>query len=107
MGADDLIWARRGAGDGVDIERRGVGAKELEEGIAIRASDIDTAWINGYGFPAHLGGPMYWGAQIGLDKIHAMALKLGAANGPRWMPGEYLTRLVERGPTDDGRWAWA
>ena len=83
------------------------GAKELEEGIAIRASDIDTAWINGYGFPAHLGGPMYWGAQIGLDKIHAMALKLGAANGPRWMPGEYLTRLVERGPTDDGRWAWA
>jgi 3-hydroxyacyl-CoA dehydrogenase len=81
------------------------GAKELEEGIAIRASDIDTAWINGYGFPAHLGGPMYWGVQIGLDKIHAMALKLGAANGPRWMPSEMLTRLVQQGPKD-GQWRW-
>ena len=31
----------------------------LEEGIAIRASDIDTVWVNGYGFPTHRGGPMY------------------------------------------------
>jgi 3-hydroxyacyl-CoA dehydrogenase len=81
------------------------GAKELEDGTAIRASDIDTAWINGYGFPAHLGGPMYWGAQIGLDKIHAMALKLGAANGPRWMPGKLLERLVSEGPKN-GKWSW-
>lgn len=81
------------------------GAKELEDGTAIRASDIDTAWINGYGFPAHLGGPMYWGAQIGLDKIHAMAVKLGEANGPRWMPGKLLERLVSEGPKD-GKWSW-
>jgi 3-hydroxyacyl-CoA dehydrogenase len=81
------------------------GAKELDDGTAIRASDIDTCWINGYGFPAHLGGPMYWGASIGLDKIHAMALKLGAANGPRWLPGTLLTRLVEQGPKE-GKWSW-
>jgi 3-hydroxyacyl-CoA dehydrogenase len=73
------------------------GAKELEDGTAIRASDIDTAWVNGYGFPAHRGGPMYWGAQIGLDKVHAMALELGASNGPRWMPGKLLERLASEG----------
>jgi 3-hydroxyacyl-CoA dehydrogenase len=73
------------------------GAKELEDGTAIRASDIDTAWVNGYGFPAHRGGPMYWGAQIGLDKVHAMALELGANNGPRWMPGKLLERLASEG----------
>jgi 3-hydroxyacyl-CoA dehydrogenase len=81
------------------------GAKELEDGTAIRASDIDTCWINGYGFPAHLGGPMYWGAQTGLDKIHAMALRLGETNGSRWLPGELLTRLVKEGPKA-GKWSW-
>ena len=81
------------------------GAKVLDDGIVIRASDIDTCWINGYGFPAHLGGPMYWGAAIGLDKVHAMALKLGGTNGPRWMPGKLLDRLVKEGPKD-GKWGW-
>jgi 3-hydroxyacyl-CoA dehydrogenase len=73
------------------------GAKELEDGTALRASDIDTAWVNGYGFPAHRGGPMYWGAQIGLDKVYALALELGERNGPRWMPGELLGRLAKEG----------
>jgi 3-hydroxyacyl-CoA dehydrogenase len=73
------------------------GAKILEDGTAIRASDIDTVWVNGYGFPAHRGGPMYWGEQIGLDKVHAMALELGARNGPRWMPGKLLERLANDG----------
>ena len=36
------------------------GVRILEEGIAQRASDIDVVWINGYGFPRHRGGPMYW-----------------------------------------------
>jgi 3-hydroxyacyl-CoA dehydrogenase len=73
------------------------GAKILEEGIAIRASDIDTVWVNGYGFPAHRGGPMYWGAQLGLEKIFAMALEAGKRNGPRWLPGKLLERLVREG----------
>src|SRR5215471_8779560 len=45
------------------------GAKILEEKKAIRASDIDTVWINGYGWPVYRGGPMYYGDQIGLDKV--------------------------------------
>jgi 3-hydroxyacyl-CoA dehydrogenase len=81
------------------------GAKVLEEGIAIRASDIDTVWVNGYGFPSHRGGPMYWGQQLGFDKVHAMSLEAGKRNGPRWMPGKLLDQLVRKGPGEDG-WSW-
>src|SRR5207237_1686354 len=35
-------------------------AKVLEEGVAIRASDIDVALILGYGWPVYTGGPMFW-----------------------------------------------
>jgi 3-hydroxyacyl-CoA dehydrogenase len=74
------------------------GAKELEEGIAIRASDIDVAWMNGYGFPIHTGGPMFWGEQIGLDKVLETARALGAENGQtRWGPSKLLERLVAEG----------
>src|SRR3546814_3236678 len=44
------------------------GAKILEEGIAQRAPDIDVVWLNGYGWPRHTGGPMFWADQVGLDK---------------------------------------
>ena len=47
------------------------GAKILEEGKAIRASDIDVIWQNGYGWPVYRGGPMFWGDQIGAAKIAA------------------------------------
>ena len=47
------------------------GTKILEEGMAQRASDIDTVWINGYGWPAYTGGPMFWADTIGLDKVVA------------------------------------
>ena len=57
------------------------GAKILEERIAIRASDIDIVWINGYGWPAYRGGPMYYADTIGLqtvvDKLEQHAPKLG------------------------------
>jgi 3-hydroxyacyl-CoA dehydrogenase len=55
------------------------GAKILEEGMAQRASDIDTVWINGYGWPAYTGGPMFWADTIGLDKVVA-GLKAHAAS---------------------------
>ncbi len=58
------------------------GAKILEERIAIRASDIDIVWINGYGWPAYRGGPMYYADSIGLEtlvrKLEEHAPKLGA-----------------------------
>lgn len=73
------------------------GAKELEDGTAMRASDIDVAWVNGYGFPAHKGGPMWWGMRTGLKPIHAMAVRLAERNGPRWAPSPLLARLAESG----------
>ena len=45
------------------------GAKVLEEGIAIRASDIDVAAILGYNWPVYTGGPMFWGDTVGLQKV--------------------------------------
>lgn len=45
------------------------GARILEEGIALRPSDIDIVWINGYAFPAGKGGPMFWAEQAGLAHI--------------------------------------
>ncbi len=47
------------------------GALILEEGIAQRASDIDTVWVNGYGWPPYTGGPMFWADTIGLDAVLA------------------------------------
>ncbi|MES2095846.1 MAG: 3-hydroxyacyl-CoA dehydrogenase NAD-binding domain-containing protein [Pseudomonadota bacterium] len=47
------------------------GAKILEEGMAQRASDIDTVWIYGYGWPVYRGGPMFWANLVGLDKVVA------------------------------------
>jgi len=41
----------------------------LEEGIASRASDIDVVWTSGYGFPRHLGGPMFYADTLGLDHV--------------------------------------
>ncbi len=73
------------------------GARELEEGIALRAGDIDVAWINGYGFPAFRGGPMHWGEQLGLDRVVAMAERLGADLGPRWQPTALLKDLAANG----------
>jgi 3-hydroxyacyl-CoA dehydrogenase len=45
------------------------GAKVLEEGIAIRASDVDVAAILGYNWPVYTGGPMFWGDTVGLQKV--------------------------------------
>jgi len=73
------------------------GAKEIEDGTAIRASDIDVAWVNGYGFPAHKGGPMFWGEQVGLDRIYEAAVEAAKRNGPRWGPGKLLERLASEG----------
>ena len=47
------------------------GAKILEEGIAIRPSDIDIVWINGYGWPVYRGGPMFYADTVGLPTVVA------------------------------------
>ncbi|HUJ74242.1 MAG TPA: 3-hydroxyacyl-CoA dehydrogenase NAD-binding domain-containing protein, partial [bacterium] len=73
------------------------GAKILQEGIAIRASDIDTIWINGYGFPAYRGGPMFYGDSVGLRRVYDTIVKYQQAHGDVWQPAALLKRLAEQG----------
>ena len=73
------------------------GAKILEEGIAIRASDIDVIWINGYGWPLYLGGPMFWADLVGLDKILDTLKKFHKEYGDLWKPAPLLEKLVSEG----------
>lgn len=73
------------------------GAKILEEGIAIRSSDIDIVWINGYGWPVYRGGPMFYGEQIGLGKVLDRLQGYEATLGPEFKPSALLERLVADG----------
>jgi 3-hydroxyacyl-CoA dehydrogenase len=74
------------------------GAKILEEGIAIRGSDIDVVWVNGYGWPLYRGGPMYWADQVGLAEVAAKIREYGERLGGRhWDPSPLLERLAEEG----------
>jgi 3-hydroxyacyl-CoA dehydrogenase len=70
------------------------GAKVLEEGVALRASDIDVIYVYGYGFPAHRGGPMWYADAIGpkaaLDRIREFERE----HGPAWKPAALLERLA-------------
>jgi 3-hydroxyacyl-CoA dehydrogenase len=72
------------------------GARVIEEGIAQRASDIDVVYVNGYGFPAHRGGPMYYGQQLGLIRVVRLLKRISAQQGsdPSWKPAPLLLRLA-------------
>ncbi len=73
------------------------GAKILEEGKAIRASDIDIVWINGYGFPVYRGGPMFYGDTVGLDEVLAKMKEFQAQMGDDFKPSALLEKLVAEG----------
>ncbi len=73
------------------------GAKILEEGIALRASDIDLVYINGYGFPVYRGGPMFYADQVGLKNIYESMLRYEEVHGKNWTPAPLLKRLAEEG----------
>ena len=76
------------------------GAKILEEGIAIRPSDIDVVWVNGYGWPVYRGGPMWWADSVGLAKIVArMDEYKASAGGEHWAVSPLLRRLADEGKT--------
>ena len=73
------------------------GAAILEEGIALRASDIDLVLINGYGFPRAKGGPMWFADQLGLAAIVA-EIDLAARQDPGSVrPAKLLRRLAAEG----------
>lgn len=74
------------------------GAKILEEGIAARPLDIDIIWINGYGFPAYKGGPMFWADQIGLQNIVDAYARYAKQLGDHyWQPAPLLAKLAKEG----------
>jgi len=70
------------------------GMKILEEGKAIRASDIDVVWQNGYGWPVYRGGPMWYGDQIGPAKVLAKMQEFQATMGDQFKPAASLEKLV-------------
>jgi 3-hydroxyacyl-CoA dehydrogenase len=73
------------------------GAKVLEEGFAIRASDIDVVYVNGFGFPRHRGGPMFYADSVGLPTVLARVHEYRRQFGDYWQPSPLLETLVSEG----------
>jgi 3-hydroxyacyl-CoA dehydrogenase len=96
---------RRAVSDAEIVERcmyalANEGARILEEGIALRASDIDMVYLTGYGFPPYRGGPMFYADTVGLKNVvSAMARYAKGRNGQFWQPAPLLARLAAEGKT--------
>jgi len=95
--------ARREIADAEIVERLvyalvNEGAKILEEGIALRASDIDMVYLSGYGFPLHRGGPMLYADMVGLPVVLAQIEAFARTRqGEAWTPAPLLVQLAEEG----------
>jgi 3-hydroxyacyl-CoA dehydrogenase len=75
------------------------GARAFDEGFALRASDIDTIYVNGYGFPAWRGGPMFHADRVGLAHVFDRVSEFHREHGARWAPARLLERLAKTGGT--------
>ena len=75
------------------------GARILEEGIALRAVDIDIIYLNGYGFPAYRGGPMWYADTVSLKRVYDRILEFHQQHGELWEPAPLLKRLAQDGRT--------
>lgn len=73
------------------------GAKILEEKIAIRPSDIDIVWINGYGWPVYRGGPMFYADTVGLANVVAKLKEYGPKLGADFSISPLLAKLAAEG----------
>jgi 3-hydroxyacyl-CoA dehydrogenase len=76
------------------------GARIVEDGIALRASDIDIVYLTGYGFPAHRGGPMRYADEVGLP--NAARIMRGFARNPKadpkfWQPAKSIAERAAQG----------
>jgi 3-hydroxyacyl-CoA dehydrogenase len=96
--------ARREIDDEEIIERTmyalvNEGAKILEEGFALRAVDIDIIYINGYGYPAWRGGPMWYADTAGLKRVYDRIAQFEAEHGELWKPAALLKQLADQGKT--------
>jgi 3-hydroxyacyl-CoA dehydrogenase len=106
--AQDLGIARRAIADEEIVERLvyalvNEGARILEEGIALRASDIDMVYLSGYGFPLFRGGPMFYADTVGLPAVLAAVEKYARGyHGEAWTPAPLLVRLAGEGKSFNG-----
>ena len=75
------------------------GARILEEGLALRPGDIDIIYINGYGFPAYRGGPMWYADAVGLKRVYDRIREFHQQHGEIWEPAPLLKQLAEQGKT--------
>jgi 3-hydroxyacyl-CoA dehydrogenase len=73
------------------------GARILQEGFALRSVDIDIIYLNGYGFPAHRGGPMFYADTVGLQKVYDRVVEFHKQHGERWAPAPLLEKLAKEG----------
>jgi 3-hydroxyacyl-CoA dehydrogenase len=73
------------------------GAKILEEGHAYRASDIDIVWLNGYGWPAYRGGPMFYADTVGLPGVLEKLREFDAREPGAFTPAARLEKLAGEG----------
>ena len=79
------------------------GALILEEGIALRASDIDMVYLTGYGFPLYRGGPMFYADTVGLANVlDAIGKFAQGRHGEAWQPAPLLVRLAAEGKSFNG-----
>jgi 3-hydroxyacyl-CoA dehydrogenase len=102
--SEALGVARRDISDAEIVERCmfqlvNEGAHILEEGIALRAGDIDVVYANGYGFPRHRGGPMFYADRLGLKPVYDAVSRYHDAHGEAWRPAPLLARLAGEGKT--------
>ncbi len=77
----------------------------LDEGIALRASDIDVVYLAGYGFPSYRGGPMLYADMLGLYNVVRRMHDFAAnprADPAFWEPAPLLSRLAVEGKTFNG-----
>lgn len=68
------------------------GARILDEGMALRAADIDVVFVHGFGFPAWRGGPMHWAEAAGKARLLERLEALYDAEGPFWKPAQWWRR---------------
>jgi 3-hydroxyacyl-CoA dehydrogenase len=73
------------------------GARVVEEGYAIRASDIDVIYCYGFGFPRHRGGPMFYADTVGLPVVLSRVHEYRRRFGDYWEPAPLLEKFVAEG----------
>ena len=89
--ADDEILAR------VTTALANEGMRVVEDGFALRASDIDVIYCYGFGFPRHRGGPMFYADTVGLPGVLERVRAYRTRFGDYWQPAPLLERLVAEG----------